>query len=62
MTSKQKNWKIKELREKLGLTQDQFAVQLGVAPYTIRRWEKGTKPSPMARQLLEQLEAECANL
>ena len=47
---------VKKLREKLGLTQDEFAVKLGVAPFTIRRWESGkTKPSRMAQRLLEEI-------
>ena len=50
---------IKRLREKLGLTQDAFAFKLGVAPYTVRRWESGkTKPSRMASQLLEEIDKE----
>ena len=47
---------VKELRKKLGLNQDQFAVKLGVAPYTVRRWESGqSKPSPMALEKLNLL-------
>ena len=47
---------IKELRKKLGLTQDNFAFQLGVTPMTVRRWEAGkTKPSRMARRLLDEI-------
>ena len=49
---------VKALREKLGLSQDAFAARLGVAPFTVRRWEKGGKPSPMARQLLKEIEKE----
>lgn len=46
---------VKKIRKRLGLTQDQFAVRLGVAPYTVRRWESGkTKPSRMAERLLEE--------
>jgi len=49
---------VKELRKRLGLTQDAFAFKLGVAPYTVRRWESGkAKPSKMAQKLLEEIEA-----
>lgn len=45
---------IKTLRKKLGLTQAEFAVKLGVAEFTVRRWEKGvTSPSPMARKAIK---------
>jgi len=47
---------IKRLRKKLGLSQDAFAARLGVAPYTVRRWESGkAKPSRMARRLIEEI-------
>lgn len=48
---------VKELRKKIGLTQEAFAQQLGISVMTVRRWEKGkTKPSRMAQRLLEELE------
>jgi len=48
---------VKKLRKKLGFTQDEFAVRLGVAPFTVRRWESGkTKPSRMAQKLLAEFE------
>jgi len=51
-----KEMDIKKFREKLGLTQDEFAVKLGVAPFTVRRWESGkTKPSRMAQKLLTEI-------
>lgn len=51
------NYEIKELRERLGLTQQAFAVKLGVAIYTVRRWETGVNnPSPMALTNLRNLE------
>ena len=53
---------VKEIRKKLGLTQDDFAFQLGVTPMTVRRWESGkTKPSRMARRLLEEISKEKGN-
>lgn len=42
-----------ELRQQLGLTQEQFAARLGVTYITINRWEnRKSKPSPIARKLL----------
>ena len=39
----------RELRERLGLTQEKFAARLGVTFPTINRWENGrAKPSPLA--------------
>jgi len=44
---------VREVRQRLGLTQEQFASQLGVTFPTVNRWEKGrSKPSPMAQKLL----------
>ncbi|MEW6365196.1 MAG: helix-turn-helix transcriptional regulator [Acidobacteriota bacterium] len=40
---------IKLLRERLGLTQEQLAHELGVTFYSVNRWENGAvKPSPLA--------------
>lgn len=48
---------VKALRERLGLTQEQFAHRLGVTFASVNRWENGqVKPSPMARQKLEELD------
>lgn len=48
--------KIKEIRQELGLTQEQFAVRLGVTFPTVNRWENiKTKPSPLALQKLRKL-------
>ena len=50
---------IRELRKKLGLTQEGFALKLGVAPMTVRRWEAGkTHPLPMARKLIDEIAKE----
>lgn len=49
---------IKELRNKLGLTQEQFAQKVGVTFPTINNWEKGNrKPHPfLFKRLLEMAE------
>lgn len=45
---------IRELRHLLGLTQEQFAAELGVVYPTVNRWENGhSTPSPMAIKLIE---------
>ena len=50
---------IKELRYKMGLTQQDFAHKLGTTTQSIHRWEhEKTKPSRLARRLLEQLRTE----
>jgi putative transcriptional regulator len=47
---------IKELRQKLGLSQEALARKLGVSVLTVRRWEKGSfKPSPLALLRIEEL-------
>jgi DNA-binding transcriptional regulator YiaG len=47
---------IKELRHKLGLSQEGLARNLGVSVITVRRWEKGSfKPSPLALLRIEEL-------
>jgi transcriptional regulator with XRE-family HTH domain len=49
---------IKNLRAKLGMTQEQFAAKVGVAFSTVNRWENGKgNPSPLARQRIEELRA-----
>jgi len=48
--------KIRELRSKLGLTQEQFAAKVGVTFSTVNRWENGKgKPSPLAMRQIEEL-------
>ncbi|MUG98749.1 helix-turn-helix domain-containing protein [Scytonema sp. UIC 10036] len=45
---------IRELRQRLELTQEQLAHQLGVTYLTVNRWENNhSKPSPMAMKLIE---------
>jgi putative transcriptional regulator len=47
---------VKELRYNLGMTQEQFAMELGVTISTIQRWENETShPSPMALKLIKEL-------
>ena len=47
---------IKELRSKLGISQDKLAAMLNVAPYTVRRWESGkVTPSPLAEDKLKNI-------
>jgi len=47
---------IRELRLLMGLTQEQFAAELGVTYSSINRWENGrSKPSPLAMQKIEKL-------
>lgn len=49
---------IRELRDKLDLTQEQFAQKVGVTFSTINNWEKGTRtPHPfLFRRLLDMAE------
>ena len=47
---------VRELRDRMGLTQEKFAARLGVTFPTINRWENGrAKPSPLAMQKIEEL-------
>ena len=50
--------KIRTLRKQLGLTQEEFAHEIGVTFATVNRWENGkSKPSRLAlRRLAEQNE------
>ena len=48
--------KIAELRSRLGLTQEQFAHEVGVTFSTVNRWENGKgKPSPLAMRRIADL-------
>jgi len=48
--------KIRKFREKLGLSQDEFAQQIGVSKMTVVRWEtNSTKPSSLAAARLEEM-------
>jgi len=46
---------VKELRERLGLTQEQFAQRVGVTYGSVNHWENGKRrPQPfLVRRLLE---------
>jgi putative transcriptional regulator len=47
---------VHEIRNRTGLTQEQFAARLGVTFPTINRWENGrAKPSPLAIKQIEAL-------
>jgi len=47
---------IREVRTRLGLTQEKFAARLGVTLPTINRWENGrANPSPLALRNLREL-------
>lgn len=47
---------IRELRAKLGLTQEQFAAKVGVTWSTVNRWENGRgRPSPLAMRQIASL-------
>jgi transcriptional regulator with XRE-family HTH domain len=57
------NWDIpaliKELRERLGLTQEQFAQKVGVTYSTVNHWENGKRtPQPYLVQRLRELKEE----
>ena len=46
---------VKELRAKLGLSQQEFATVLGLSLTTVRLWEYGTvRPSRLAREKLQK--------
>ena len=48
--------KVRELRKKAGLTQEDLARQLEVSLSTVQRWEgKGAKPTRLARRELKRL-------
>jgi len=48
--------RVKELRERLHLTQEAMAETLGVSFATVNRWENGwTAPSKLALRQIEQL-------
>lgn len=53
--------RVRELRKKLGLTNEQFAARVGVVVRTVIRWQTGEEqPSPLAREKLDALARETA--
>ena len=47
---------VKELRESMGLTQQEMSEELGVTLRTLSRWETGeSKPSRMAQRLIDRV-------
>jgi len=55
------SYPVRELRERLGLTQETFAREVGVSAMTISRWERGLAgPTQLARKQLEALERRAA--
>ncbi len=50
---------VKQLRQKLGISRDALARELGVTYKTVYLWEKGkAEPSPLALEKLKELEKE----
>lgn len=48
---------VRDLRAKLGLTQEQFAAKVGVTWSTVNRWENSRgRPSPLAMRQIEELQ------
>lgn len=53
--------RIRTLRERLGLTQADFAYKYNISVANIRNWEqdkRGTKPDASARLLIDMIDAE----
>lgn len=47
---------VRETRQHLGLTQEEFALKLGVSYQSVNRWENGrTKPLPIAINRIKQI-------
>lgn len=44
----------KKIRLELGLSQEKWAAKLGVSLGTVRGWEYGRKPSPMAMERIKK--------
>lgn len=50
---------IKQIRNELRISQEEFARQLGVSPVTVSRWENGkAKPTLMAQNMMYEMYAE----
>ncbi|WP_454758274.1 helix-turn-helix domain-containing protein [Caulobacter segnis] len=46
------NIDVRAIRQKLGLTQQQFAIQFGFSLATLRNWEQGTRVPPGSSRVL----------
>ena len=56
MSEENVNRSIRELRLRLGMTQEEFAHAVAVTFSTVNRWENGhAKPSKLARRAIEAL-------
>ncbi|MBI3770964.1 MAG: helix-turn-helix transcriptional regulator [Deltaproteobacteria bacterium] len=56
MSDENVNRSIRELRLRLGMTQEEFAHAVAVTFSTVNRWENGhAKPSKLARRAIEAL-------
>lgn len=45
---------VRTIRERLGLSQEEFATRFGLEPSTVRNWEQGrNEPDPAAQLLLK---------
>ena len=56
MTDKSPAELVKAIRKAMGLTQEQFAAQIGVTVATVNRWENGrATPQPLAMKGLANL-------
>jgi DNA-binding transcriptional regulator YiaG len=54
---------IRSLRKQLGLTQEEFAHEIGVTFATVNRWENGkSKPSRLATKILTVLDEKTSAL
>lgn len=63
MTKKDIGRMIRELRKAMGLTQEQFAAEVGVTWSTVSRWENNRgSPSPLARHRIKELQARSERL
>ena len=50
---------VKRLRERLGVTQEQFAQAVGVTYSTVNQWENGRRrPQPYLQKRLKEMEQE----
>jgi len=50
---------VKELRRRLGLTQEQFAQKIGVTYSTVNNWENGKRtPQPFLLRRLKEMKEE----